>query len=75
LRIIDIPACAIKDTNQRSPAEHGSGPFEGLSSYLQLCWWSLICRVLGPGSYQVVYLPLTLAGGDGAPARAMLIKG
>jgi hypothetical protein len=28
--------------NQRSPAEHGSGPFEGPSSYPQLCWWSLI---------------------------------
>jgi hypothetical protein len=29
-------------TNQRPPAEHGPGPFEGPSSYPQLCWWSLI---------------------------------
>ena len=32
----------IEFTNQRSPAERGPGPFEGPSSYLQLCWWSLI---------------------------------
>ena len=29
-------------TNQRPPAERGPGPFEGPSSYPQLCWWSLI---------------------------------
>ena len=29
-------------TNQRSPAEQGPGPIEGLSSSPQLCWWSLI---------------------------------
>lgn len=26
----------LKITNQRSPAEHGFGPFEGPSSYLQI---------------------------------------
>jgi hypothetical protein len=29
-------------TYQRPPAERGPGPFEGPSSYPQLCWWSLI---------------------------------
>jgi hypothetical protein len=29
-------------TNQRPPAERGPSPFEGPSSYPQLCWWSLI---------------------------------
>jgi hypothetical protein len=29
-----------KFTNQRPPAE--PGPFQGPSSYPQLCWWSLI---------------------------------
>jgi DNA ligase-1 len=29
-------------TNQRPPAERGSGPFEESTSYLHLCWWSLI---------------------------------
>jgi hypothetical protein len=29
-------------TNQRPPAERGPGPFEGPSSYPQLCWRSLI---------------------------------
>ena len=29
-------------TNQRPPAERVPGPFEGPSSFPQLCWWSLI---------------------------------
>jgi hypothetical protein len=33
-------------SNQRPPAERGSGPFEGPSSYPQLCWWSLILSFL-----------------------------
>ncbi len=28
-----------------------------------------------PGSYQLICLPLKLAGSDGAPARAVLIEG
>ena len=36
----NINKAKILDTNQRPPAEHG--PFEWPSSYLQLCWWSLI---------------------------------
>jgi len=31
-------------TNQRPAAERAPGPFEGPSSYTQLCWWSLILR-------------------------------
>jgi hypothetical protein len=31
--------------NQRTPAERG--PFEGSSSYPQLCWWSLIVATAG----------------------------
>jgi hypothetical protein len=30
------------EINQRPSAEHGPGPFQGPSSYPQLCWWSLI---------------------------------
>jgi hypothetical protein len=30
--------------NQRPPAERDPGPFEEPSSYLQLCWWSLMDR-------------------------------
>jgi arylformamidase len=29
---------------------------------------------IGPGAYQLVCLPLKIAGGDGAPARAILIE-
>ena len=46
-----MPACAIKDyfTTQRSPGEQGPSPFEGPSSYPQLCWWLLIWRVFSQG--------------------------
>jgi hypothetical protein len=32
------------ELNQRPPAERDPGPFEGLVSYPQLCWWSLILQ-------------------------------
>ena len=35
---------------------------------------NLALRDIGPGAYRLVCLPLAIAGGDGAPARAILIE-
>jgi hypothetical protein len=45
--------------DQRPVADHGPGPFEGPTSYPQLCWWSLICMavVAEKKTYNLMIIP------------------
>ena len=56
-RLGKIPHTGNVAKDQRSPAERGPGPFQGPSSYPQLCWWSLI-YLLQRARMQV--LPITM---------------
>jgi hypothetical protein len=42
---MEVPGYERLTTNQRPPAERVPGPFQGSSSYPQLCWWSMIYEV------------------------------
>jgi hypothetical protein len=44
----------MNGVNQRPPAEPSPGPFEGPTSYPQLCWWSLIMGISERGRLLIV---------------------
>lgn len=69
VRLVGIDYLSISPYDDLLPPHHtllGAGVIvvEGLD-----------LRGIAPGAYQLVCLPLKLVGGDGAPARAILIEG
>jgi hypothetical protein len=65
----------MNGVNQRPPAERSPGPFEGPTSYPQLCWWSLIIKQLVIG---VFFTGVKLSNGAGevsfTPVKDIVIE-
>jgi arylformamidase len=62
------------DTLSIEPAGHGYPVHRILLGAGVVIVEGLDLAVVAPGPYQLVCLPLRIAGGDGAPARAVLIR-